>query len=318
MLLFLHKRHIGRLLEKALTVLFFLAILSSCNKAIYESATSQVNLQKYDGINRVLIIGIDGCRPDLLTKEIAPNIVELMDQPETAYSLKAKNESRTMSGTNWSSMLTGVHHQKHHVNGNGFRKPNFDEHPSIFAKAESTYENLNTASIVHWKPINKQIIQDAVDISLFGNDEEVKNLAVDLLQTNDTIHFVFLHFDDVDHAGHSTGFGVENPNYVNAIKQTDEYIGAVLIALASRDLSHENWLTILSTDHGGKGKSHSKGRLVPEIRTVFAIFSGNAVVQQGVISEQVNTVDIAATVLQHLGVQQKGLDGKVVGIKPVN
>ena len=43
-------------------------------------------------------------------------------------------------------------------------------------------------------------------------DIAVKDAAVDLM-TNENPDITFLHFDDVDHAGHETGFSTDNPAY---------------------------------------------------------------------------------------------------------
>ena len=77
----------------------------------------------------------------------------------------------------------------------------------------------------------------------------------------------------------------------------------------------ENWLTIFTSDHGGKGKSHDG--VGEEAMKVPLIMYGPAV-RQGEILPNPTQVDIAPTILTHLGVPlnpQWGLDGKVIGLK---
>ena len=38
---------------------------------------------------------------------------------------------------------------------------------------------------------------------------------------------VFLHFDDVDHAGHAYNYGNDYPKYIDSIEKTDRLIGLV-------------------------------------------------------------------------------------------
>jgi len=79
----------------------------------------------------------------------------------------------------------------------------------------------------------------------------------------------------------------------------------------------ENWLVLISTDHGGRGTNHSGGHDLPEIRNTFLIVSG-AAAKRGKIEEQTYLVDLVATALIHLGVKiqdQWQLDGRPVGLK---
>ncbi|MBY0261086.1 MAG: alkaline phosphatase family protein, partial [Phycisphaerales bacterium] len=69
-------------------------------------------------VRKVLIIGIDGLRPDALAAADAPSIDALI--ADGAYSAAAQAEDITISGPGWSSMLTGVHRDKHGVTGNSF------------------------------------------------------------------------------------------------------------------------------------------------------------------------------------------------------
>ena len=96
---------------------------------------------------------------------------------------------------------------------------------------------------------------------------------------------MMLHFDQVDGAGHASGFAATNPNYINAIAAVDAHVGDVLAALRARpDYDEENWLIILTTDHGGIGTSHS-GQSSDE-RTICMALNGPDI-PAGVVSEEV-------------------------------
>ena len=81
---------------------------------------------------RVLVIGIDGVRPDALQIADTPAIDELIS--EGAFTNNTKilgdryRENETISGPGWSSFLTGVWADKHGVNDNTFRGENYDEY----------------------------------------------------------------------------------------------------------------------------------------------------------------------------------------------
>jgi len=55
---------------------------------------------------RVLIIGIDGCRPDTLLAAVTPNLDRLREG--AAFSFRAMTGDVPISGPGWSSALTGV------------------------------------------------------------------------------------------------------------------------------------------------------------------------------------------------------------------
>jgi predicted AlkP superfamily pyrophosphatase or phosphodiesterase len=83
----------------ARNVLFALIILLlGLPMAVYPANT--------EGERKVLVIGIDGCRPDALLNAKTPNIDQLWQNG--AYSFKAKTDELSSSGICWTSMLTGV------------------------------------------------------------------------------------------------------------------------------------------------------------------------------------------------------------------
>jgi len=127
---------------------------------------------------------------------------------------------------------------------------------------------------------------------------------------------MFVQLDDVDHAGHAHGFSPRSAKYLKAIEKSDRQFGKMLSALKSRNTyDQENWLIIVTSDHGGSGKGHGKN--IDEHTTVFYFASGLSV-DIGKIYDEVNVVDVAVTALDHLGIAIKdewNLDGRVVGIK---
>lgn len=205
--------------------------------------------------SHVLVIGIDGVRSDAQLEAYTPNLDALIDNG--IYSPDALNEDITISGPGWSSILCGVHSDKHLVTGNDFSGNNYADYPSFFQRLESSYSDISTVSICHWSPINENIVGTDADVVLnTTSDEEVRDLAIEQLSLNEP-HAIFLHFDDVDHAGHDTGFSPTNPTYIQAIETADSLVGEVISALYARpNYSTEDWLVLVTSDHGGVGYSH--------------------------------------------------------------
>jgi arylsulfatase A-like enzyme len=262
---------------------------------------------------KVLVIGIDGCRPDALKKARTPHLDELIRRG--TFNGQAQTGDITVSGPGWSSLLTGVWRAKHGVRDNQFEGANFKAYPPFFRRLQEHQPQAFTASVVHWAPINTAILAEAEVTITANEDRQIVARAEEVLQ-----HFhadaVFVHFDEVDAAGHRHGFHPSVEPYVRAIEQTDAYVGRLLAAVRRREAyEQENWLVLVSTDHGGSGKEH--GRNVPEHRTIFLIVSGPSA-KRGPLEPAPAVVDVAATALQHLGVPldpRWGLDGRPVGLR---
>jgi predicted AlkP superfamily pyrophosphatase or phosphodiesterase len=278
----------------------------------------------------VLVIGVDGLRPDALRKATTPNFDKLSQNGAVSYTCQIlgtryrKND--TISGPGWASFLTGVWADKHGVHDNSFKGKQFGDFPHFFERIKSQFPNYKTAHFVDWAPIDDHIVTHAdyhngykahQPTDLAAKDRAIAADASKLIANKD-YRVIVTYFGNCDSAGHGKGFHPSVPTYISAIEAVDGHIGQLLTAIESRtNYKHEDWLILLSADHGGKGTGHSSGHNVPEILTTPFIVSGNNVLR-GTIKEQVYVVDIPTTALQHLGVvidTDWKLDGKVIGLK---
>ena len=231
---------------------------------------------------KVLVIGIDGCRSDALQIASTPNIDDLISTG--VFSPDALNDDITVSGPGWSAILCGVWSEKHLVTGNSFSVDDYDTYPTFFKRAKDFDPTLQTLSICHWGPINDNIVKDQADFTLnVSSDEAVADKASDYLSVNDP-DIVFLHFDEADGVGHGSGFSPVVPQYLAKIEEIDSLIGIVIDAVQNRQsYNEEDWLIVLTTDHGGLGTSHG-GNSIEEER-VFVIASGNALVPETILRD---------------------------------
>ena len=264
--------------------------------------------------DKVLIVGIDGCRPDAVLVAETPHMDRLWKNG--AFSFHARTDQITVSGPCWTSMLTGVWHKKHGVLNNDYENMPLTRYPHFFRRVKEHDPKLRTASIVQWGPTNKILLPGDVDVMASAeNDSDVTKLVVKLLADGDP-DAVFVQFDDVDHAGHAHGYGPHIADYVAAVEAEDRLIGDMLHALESRKtFAEENWLVMITADHGGMGKGH--GGDSPQELTVFVIAHGPSVVQ-GELHKKAAVVDVAVTAMAHLGVAVQGewrLDGEARGLQ---
>ena len=278
---------------------------------------------------KVLLFGIDGCRPDALRTAETPHLDQLIREGAFADDTQILGEryrdNDTVSGPGWSSILTGVWADKHGVNGNEFRQPNYEEYPHFFRRIKDAQPSAFTASLATWAPITEKIVT-AADVSRqlrepkesYGKgDEAVAAEAVRLLrEENPTAMFVYL--GNVDETGHVHGFHPSVEPYVTEIETVDRLVGTVLQALRERpSYGEEDWLILVGTDHGGQGTGHGNGQNVPEILNGFLIASGPAAAR-GKIEQPTYIVDIVPTALAHLGIDIDPawkLDGRPVGLR---
>ncbi len=258
---------------------------------------------------KVLIIGIDGCRPDALIQASTPHIDAL--NSTGAFTPIAQTRPVTSSGPGWSNMLTGVWQNKHGVVDNSFNGSHFDLYPHFFDRIKANDPTIYCASVVRWSPIQSEIPKNAdIDISITSSDQVVTDEASDLLKNYADLDVLFVHLDDVDHAGHTYGFSPLVPQYIEAIEEKDAQVGQMVDALRSRkNYANEDWLIMVSTDHGGLGTTH--GGPSEEERTIFIVVNGERVKHQVITaSKQLTGQRDMKTALS--------LDGDGYGQIPVN
>lgn len=274
--------------------------------------------------NRVLILGIDGAGGSYLENANTPNIDALISNGAVRYDFL--NEAALVpnppsgygaSGVNWSTITTGASAEHHGVVDNSFSGSHYDLYPHFFKHIKDHDPTKFTASIVHWGPINDLILDDQyADLEQqFSQDTSVANATVNLLTDGDP-DAVFVHFDQVDAAGHSIGWGT--PQYNTALQNVDALIGSIMSAVNSRAgviNGSENWLVLITADHGGLGTGHNAGQGLINWEVPFVI-SGDSV-PSGASLPQGTLRDVVPTALWHLGVDPFALplDGTVRGLE---
>lgn len=262
---------------------------------------------------KVLIIGIDGVRPDALLAAPTPHMDALW--LNGAYSFQAKTDKISSSGPCWTAMLTGVWHLKHKVLTNDYKNPDLKHYPHFFHRIQEEKPLLKCYSVANWDPIHKILQEgDAMLSATATNDVNVTKKVVELLEKEE-IDVMFVQLDEVDGAGHRHDYSVDSPRYLKAIERSDKQVGQMVEALKRRtDYHSEDWLILVTTDHGGSNFGHGKD--IPDHTTIFYLAWGQSVAM-GEIEKEVGVVDVAVTALKHMGITAKEswyLDGQVSGL----
>lgn len=274
---------------------------------------------------KVLLIGLDGVRVDQLRAANTPHIDSLI--AAGAFTGSARTARPTVSGPSWSSMLTGVWPDKHGVLGNEFSDNRYGEFPDFLTRLEQADSSLGTYAVIDWPPLGTPadggpLLSARVDRIDFFDGETLGYRVADSLSVEAAVEALafmdvdaaFVYLGDIDVVGHQTSS--LSPEYRDAIEWADTRVGMLLRAVAARrTLSREDWLILVSTDHGRNDAGGHGGESDLEFE-IFVIASG-AAVQPGAIGGDVGIVDVAATALSHMGVAIDpawDLDGKPVGL----
>jgi predicted AlkP superfamily pyrophosphatase or phosphodiesterase len=274
---------------------------------------------------KVLLIGLDGIRVDVLAEVPTPHLDSLIGAG--LFSDAAQTADPTWSGPCWSSMLTGVWPEKHGVYNNRFEGKNYTTYPDFLTRLEQLDTAFNTFAVVDWLPLGWEVsggplLSDAIDrLLVFSGDQlgyadadSVSVLAaVEYLETADP-DAAFVYIGNVDEVGHATS--TLAPEYRAAMEVADAHVGALVAAVRRRPTyANEDWLILVSTDHG-RTDDGGHGGYSPQEATIFYLAAGPSVVR-GAPAEPPGVVDVAVTALAHLGVEIDPawqLDGKVVGL----
>lgn len=274
---------------------------------------------------KVLLVGWDGVRPDILREVPTPHFDSLV--AAGTFSDVARTARPTVSGPDWSSILIGVWPEKHGVESNDFSSNRYSEYPDIFTRIESIAPELNTFVAVDWLPLGTEtdggpLISDAVDRKVILDGYELGWLEADSVAVETALEelrtgnpdVLFVYVGAPDEISHNIG-GIGG-EYREAIAIADRQLGMMVAAIRARPTyAREDWLVLVCTDHG-RTEAGGHGGDSPEESNVFYLASGPSVMV-GRPSEVPATVDLAVTALTHLGIEIDPaweMDGRVVGL----
>jgi predicted AlkP superfamily pyrophosphatase or phosphodiesterase len=260
--------------------------------------------------DRVLIVCVDGLRPDVLLRARTPNMRGLMETG--TFTLWARTVPQSITLPSHTSMLTGVTPERHRVLWNGdLPAPVYPKVPTIFEVAKAG--GLTTAMVTGKSKFVSLARPGSIDWEKVqvATDEEVGSKAAAVLR-EDQPNLLVVHFPGADAAGHSKGWGT--PEQIAAVETIDRSIGVLLGAMEEAKLGASTAI-ILSADHGGAGKSHGpndpRSRHIPWIARGPGIRKNYDLTRDAALT--VNTEDTFATACWLLGVRPPGpIDGKPI------
>lgn len=247
---------------------FCIVAISACKKyntppQIFEELRTDTSSRR-----KVMVISIDGLSGADLKSLQPTNIKALLSHSKYNYDV-LKSGVGTDAAT-WASMMTGVSYGKHQISDDSFELP-YDQSNGLGATV-SNYKNVlnyiteyratKTAVITPWANLRKYMI-NADEAPVVSTDLAAKNSTLELINGNEDIGVFVVNFKDVEKAGLNGGFSLSNANYLAAATKADEYVGNIVDAIVARkSYAKEDWLIMVTSDHGGSSAMPTNGFLV--------------------------------------------------------
>jgi hypothetical protein len=268
----------------------------------------------------VVIISIDGCRPDLLLRAETPFIHGLLER--ASYTFFAETTDVAITTPSHVSMLTGVHPEKHGIALN--TDPPDGVYPNVPTILEIAKERGMTTGVFSTKSkfsiFTSPGTVDHVGISKVGSSADDQGIARDAAEVirKHKPNVMLVHFGNTDKQGHDYGWG--SRRQMAALAGADASVAMVFAALRDAAIEEET-LVIISSDHGGSGRTHGqrlengepdmRSRYIPWIAVGPGIRKGFDLTNDRRL--KVSTVDTFATACYFLGLGAAGpLDGKPI------
>jgi predicted AlkP superfamily pyrophosphatase or phosphodiesterase len=236
---------------------------------------------------RVLILSIDGLRPDAIELTPMINLQALMQ--EGAYSLVAQTISPSSTLPSHASMLSGLCPDKHGVDWNDYLpRLGFANGTDIFDLAHAA--GLRTVMVVGKEKLRQVTQPESTDVFEFINDRDLVIAARVAELIPQGFGLMFVHFPTPDWMGHE--YGWLSPEQYSVLFRADEALLIILNALEIAGMRADT-LVLVTADHGGHGTTHGTRQL--EDMTIPWIITGPGV-HHAVLPTNINTTDTAATV----------------------
>ena len=267
---------------------------------------------------KALVVLLDGVRFDCLTQASTPVLDRLAAEGFLAPTrIFGTDLAPTLSGPAISSIATGVWPDKHRVPGNRLHGHALDRYPDFLTRLESAVPPRRTFAALDWAPLGLPedggpVFSDAIAAKIAlataqtwaayrRDDARLLGATVRVLRERDPdAAFVYLGASDI--AAHE--FGCRGPQYREAIETCDRQVGDLLAAVDARSQrAGEQWLVIVVTDHGHRDEGGHGGDSDAE-RTAWVALAGDGAPTAAPAT--LSNVDIAPTVLAHLGVAWVG------------
>ena len=249
--------------------------------------------------SHVAIIGVDGAGAFFRDADM-PRLNEIFANGAVTY--RCLTSDPTISAQCWGSLMTGVKPDCHRLSNSLVERtpyPVDSEFPTFFRVVREAMPDAALGSFCNWNPINVGIVEDNLGVTkgTASGDSGVTDMVCKYVK-NELPTVLFVQFDEVDGAGHGSGYGTKQ--HLKQLHTTDTYIGKIYDTYRDCGIL-EDTLFIVTADHGGSGTSHG-GLTDGEKYVMWAAVGKN--VERGEIRD-IEIRDTASVVLTALGLADR-------------
>ena len=278
---------------------------------------------------KVVYVIIDGVPADVVERLELPHIREIASRGVygrcyVGGRVGRYDETPTISAVGYTDILTGTWLNKHNVPGNDNLQPNYN-YWTLFRIAKEQTRDVKTAIFSSWTDNRTVLIGegkaetgnlkidyvfDGYDLDhetfprkehalqVLDYDERVTREAVECIR-NETPDLSWVYLWYTDDAGHIFGNGETFDKYTRI---ADEQIGRIWEAVKYREENYgEEWMVIVTTDHGRTEDGHGHGGQTERERTTW--IAVNQPVNGRMTSGKCAATDINPTICRYMGLE---------------
>lgn len=259
-----------------------LCLMSAPAQLASSSTPPDTRVSADNAVESVLAISIDGLNPEalrILGPQGTPHLHAFMASGASTLNARTENEL-TITLPNHTGMVTGRRVEAdtggHGVTWNDDRRRPATVQAAAGKRVESVFTSISAAGgstalfasktkFSLWKrswPL-------AIDKTRIQLDNGLLARAVRRDLRDHDRAFRFVHFSLPDSVGHDKGF-MSKP-YLRSVRQVDALVGGIVAAVESDPQLDAGTATIVTSDHGGLGDSHSDARRFANYRIAFMV-----------------------------------------------
>ncbi len=254
--------------------------------------------EEYQVNHKVLLVSIDGLRPDAVMQCKHPFLHEFMTRSCT-YSFHGRSVIPPITLPCHMSMFHSVVPDRHGVLDNLYLRPahHIDGLCEVLERGKK-----KCAFCYTWAELRDLCRPGSLALEDFRNyfkyedqaDRQMCARTVELLQTEKP-DFIFYYTGHTDEVAHK--YGWMTPEYMDAVALASEHMEQIVQALPPE------YTMIITADHGGHGRNH--GQDVPEDMTIPISLYG-APWEKGKELPCIRLIDLAPTIVDLLGCEIPG------------
>lgn len=251
-------------------------------------------------VRRVIVVVLDGLRPDAIAAYALPNVLRLARNG--AWTFEATTVAPSVTAVAMATLLTGADPARHGLLSDRFHLPRPAGALHPLPRELRGHGMAATGFMAHvpWlmRPLAGRIAGalgfTSVRFRGAGAHDVVTTARRQILTQDDGL--LLMHWPDADRAGHRHGW--MSPAYAEAARIMDAALGRLMRCV---DLTDSGTVLVALADHGGGGaalRHHNSDH--PLDRTIPVIFAGGGV-RSGPLGGGTRLIDVPPTILSLLG-----------------